>query len=156
MIELLGIVFGGLARFVPHLVKLWHERREQDHEYRMTELQLKIDEARARQALDLVHANSAAAIASSEVAAWGEAIAAQSRPMGVRWIDALSASVRPVLTYWHCLILYTTAKAATAILAYQGGAGALHVVAGLVTEFDRTLIGSMLSFWFVDRSLRKG
>lgn len=156
MIELLGIVFGGLARWVPHVFQLWHERREQDHEYRMTQLQLQIDQARATQQIDLVHANTAAAVTAGEMQAWGDAIRLQSTPTGVPWIDAISASVRPLMTYWHCLVLYSAAKIATAWLMYAGGAGGLAVIDVLVSEFDKTLIGSMMSFWFVDRSLRKG
>lgn len=156
MIELLSMVFGVVSRLVPHLFQLWHERKEQDHEYRMTQLQLEVDKARAEQAIDLVHANSAAAVASSELQAWGEAIASQGRPSGNRFIDGLSASVRPVMTYWHCLILYTAAKVAHGLLLWQDGHSLPQLIIELQTDFDRSLVGTMLGFWFADRSLIKG
>lgn len=63
----------------------------------MTQLQLDIDKARAAQQIDLVHANTTAAITAGEMQAWGDAIRLQSTPSGVNWIDGLSASVRPLL-----------------------------------------------------------
>lgn len=155
MIELLSPILGALTRFVPFLFNLWHEKGDRDHEYRMTQLQLQIDKARAEQQIDLVHANSAAATAASEMQAWAESMAAQARPSGVPWIDGLSSSVRPVLTYWHCLVLYTIYKWAQASISLHHGADVAATIVTLVTDFDRSLIGSMLGYWFADRSLMK-
>jgi len=55
MLELWGMIGGGVFRLLPELLKAFNARRDADHEYRMTELQLRIDQARANQALDLVH-----------------------------------------------------------------------------------------------------
>lgn len=155
MIELLSMILGIVGRVVPHFVQLWQERREQDHEYRMTDLQLKIDAARAQHALDLVHANSAAAVASSEMQAWADAIASQGKPVGVPFVDGLSASVRPVLTYWHCLILYTAAKVAQGVVLWQDGHSLAQLVIELHSDFDKSLVGTMIGFWFADRALMK-
>lgn len=156
MIELLGLVFGGVLRLAPELLKLVTAKRDQAHELEMTRLQLEIDKARAEQQIDLVHAQGAIASDTAEMAAMVEALKAQAAPSGVPWVDALSASVRPVLTYWWCLALYTGCKAITVIVAVGGGAGLAELAPLLVTEFDRTVIGSIFSFWFVDRSLRRG
>jgi hypothetical protein len=155
MIELLGLVFGGIFRMLPELLGVFKAKRDADHEFRMTELQLKIDEARAKHALDLAHAQAEIAAAAGEMNAWAEAIRAQSTPTGIGWIDALSSSVRPVLTYWWVIILYSGAKLLQVIVGMQAGVALADFVPILVTEFDRTVIGSILSFWFVDRSLRK-
>lgn len=156
MIELLGLVFGGVFRMLPELLGLFKAKRDADHEFRMTELQLKIDEARAKHALDLAHAQAEIAAAAGEMSAWAEAIRSQSQPSGIGWIDALSSSVRPVLTYWWVMGLYTGAKLIQIVVGFQEGVALDAFVPILVTEFDRTVIGSILSFWFVDRSLRKG
>jgi hypothetical protein len=156
MIELLGLLFGGAFRLLPEVFKVFAAKREADHEYRMSELQLKIDQARAAQAIDLAHAQAEIAANAGEMQAWADAIRAQAQPSGIRWIDALSSSVRPVLTYWWVLGLYSGAKGIAIVVAFQAGATLDAFAALLVTEFDRTVIGSILSFWFVDRSLRKG
>jgi hypothetical protein len=105
MFELLGLMAGGIFRLLPELLKHLASRRDADHEYRMTELQLRIDQARAAQALDLVHAQGATAADSAELQAWAEALRGQAAPTGLKWVDALSSTVRPVLTYWWCLVL---------------------------------------------------
>ena len=156
MIELLGLVFGGVFRLLPEVLGLVKARKDADHEYRMTELQLKIDEARAKHALDLAHAQAEIAAAAGEMDAWAAAIRGQAQPSGVRWIDALSSSVRPILTYWWVIVLYSGAKMLQIAVGIDEGVTLAEFVPILVTEFDRTVIGSILSFWFVDRSLRRG
>lgn len=155
MIELLSLALGGVLRLAPELFKMFGAKRDADHEFRMTELQLQIDRERAQQNLDLVHAQGAIAADSAEMMAMVEALKAQAVPTGVKWVDALSASVRPILTYWWCLFLYTIYKAVTISLAIASGASLATLAGLLVTEFDRSVIGSIFAFWFVDRSLRK-
>lgn len=155
MFELLSLLGGGVLRLVPFVVDFFKQRREADHEYRMTQLQLEIDKARAAQAVDLAHAQASIAASAGELAAWGEAIKGQSTPSGVDWIDGLSASVRPVLTYYWTVALYGGAKVIGVIVAVQSASPLAGYLPILVTEFDRAVIGSMLSFWFVDRALRK-
>jgi hypothetical protein len=156
MIELLGLLGGGLFRLLPEVFKIFTAKRDADHEYRMSELQLKIDQARATQALDLVRGQAEVAASAGEMQAWGDAIRAQATPTGNKWADALSSSVRPVLTYWWVIGLYSGAKVIGIIVALQAGATLEAIAPLLVSEFDRTVIGSILAFWFVDRSLRKG
>lgn len=155
MIELLGLLFGGIFRLVPEFLKLAQARRDQDHELRMTELQLKIDTARSQLRIDEVHAGANAAEQASWAGALQEAIKAQATPSGVKWVDALSSSVRPVLTYWHCLVLYTVVKFAMGYLAVQAGVSVPNAIVQGFSEFDRAMVGSMVSFWFLDRTLRK-
>lgn len=156
IVELLGMLGGGVFRLLPELIKLVTAKRDAEHEYRMTQLQLQIDQARAGQQIDLVHAQGAVASDAAEMAAMLEALRGQAGASGNAIVDALNTSVRPVLTYWWCLLLYTAAKALTLVVAVQDRAD-LATLAGLAcTEFDRAVIGSILSFWFVDRSLRRG
>ena len=84
MFELLGLVAGGIFRLLPELLKHLASRRDADHEYRMTELQLRIDQARAAQALDLVHTQGAAAADTAELQAWAEAVKGSPGRVGRR------------------------------------------------------------------------
>jgi len=155
MLTLLSMLGGGLLRLLPFLVDFFKQRQDADHEYRMTQLQLEIDKARAAQQIDLAHAQAEIAANAGEMAAWAEAIKGQSEKTGIGWIDALSASVRPVLTYWWCLVLYTAAKVIAIVVAFNAATPLAGFAAILVTEFDTAIIGSIFSFWFVDRALRK-
>lgn len=153
MLEILSLVVGSLTRLGPELLKLVTAKRDAEHEYRMTELQLKIDQARAAQALDLMRVQGAIAQDAQELQAIVDAVREQARPSGVAWVDGLSSSVRPVLTYWWCMVLYTAAKIVLVIGAWPVEMPALAAL--LLTDFDRSIVASIIGFWFTDRVLRR-
>ena len=155
MLELLGMIGGGVFRLLPEVLKAFNARRDADHEYRMTELQLRIDQARAAQALDLVHAQGAVASDAAELRAWAEAVKGQGALTGVRWVDAFSATVRPVLTYWWCLVLYTVHKAVLVGVGLGERLGLAQLAPVVLTDFDRSVVASIIGFWFTDRALRR-
>jgi len=155
LMTLLSMVGGGLFRLLPELIALFKGKQDADHEYRMTELQLKIDEARASQQIDLAHAQAEIAANAADMAGMVEALKAQGTATGITWVDALSATVRPVLTYWWCLVLYTASKTMTVIVAWQAHTSLADMAPIVVTQFDEAVIGSIFAFWFVDRALRK-
>ena len=168
LLTLFGGGLGGLLRFVPEILKLFTDGRDRDHEYRMTTLQLQIDQARATQALDLVHAQGESAQLAGEMQAYIEAIKGQGQVTGNARIDALNASVRPVITYWwmslltlyKCVLLivatielYAALKAAAAIAAF--GPALTTYADRIWTPQDAGILSMILGFWFVDRSIRK-
>ena len=155
MIELLGLLVGGVFRLLPEVFKVFTAVKDQAHEYRMNQLQLEIDKARSALRIDEVHAGANASEQASWAAALQDAIKGQAQPSGVAWADALSAGVRPILTYWHCLILYTAQKLAIGYMATSAGVSLANAIAQSFNSFDQMLVASMVSFWFVDRTLRK-
>lgn len=155
MLTLLSMLGGGLLRFLPFMVEFFKQKHEAEHEFRMAELQLKIDQARAAQQIDLAHAQAEIATTAGELQAWNSGIESQGKPTGVPWVDAVSATVRPFLTYYWCVGLYGAGKAIQVVVAFNTGTPLAGYVEILITEFDQQVIGSMLAFWFVDRSLRK-
>jgi hypothetical protein len=70
-------------------------------------------------------------------------------------VDAISSTVRPFLTYYFCVLLYGSAKAIQVYVALSTHVPLPQIVPILVTEFDQNVIASILSFWFVDRALRR-
>jgi hypothetical protein len=155
MIALLGLIFGAIARLAPEILKILNAQRDREHEYRMTQLQLQIDQARAQQQLDLVHAQGAIAQAGTELQGLIDTIQAQARATGIGWVDAVSSTVRPFLTFWWCVIQYTVYKSVLIWSALSVRADLLTLAGIVCTEWDRGVIASMISFWFVDRSLRR-
>ena len=155
MLTLLSMLGGGVLRLIPFLVDLFKQRQDQSHELAMTQLQLQIDQARAAQQIDLAHAQAEIAANAGEMAAWAEAIKGEATKTGIGWIDAISASVRPFLTYYWCVGLYGSAKVIAVLVAVDAHTPLAGFIPILFTEFDQSVIGSMLSFWFVDRALRK-
>lgn len=154
-LSLLGMLGGGLMRLIPFVVDFFKGKADADHEYRMAQLQLEIDRARATQAIDLANVQAGIAQGQGELAAWADAIKGQAEKTGNSWADGMSASVRPVLTYWWCLVLYTAAKVCTIAVAWQAHPTIATLSPLLVTDFDQAVISSILSFWFVDRAIRR-
>ena len=79
-----------------------------------------------------------------------EAVAAQGQRSGVRWADALSITVRPVITYWF-MALYCAAKMAAFVAAVTAGAGWGTAILHAWTEADQALWAGVLNFWFIGR-----
>jgi len=79
-----------------------------------------------------------------------EAVRTQGEKTGVRWADALSSSVRPVITYWF-MALYCAAKTAAFAAAIEGGADWGVAILHAWTEADQALWAGVLNFWFIGR-----
>lgn len=154
ILTLLGGGLGGLLRFVPEIIKLFTEQRDRDHEYRMTQLQLEIDKARAGQAIDLVHAQGDMALQTGEMQAYVEAIKGQGQMTGVPWIDALNQSVRPMVTYWW-MLLFTAYKIANLAAVALHWTSLDDFIQRLWTVQDAGILSMILGFWFVDRAIRR-
>jgi hypothetical protein len=154
LLTLIGGGLGGLLRFVPEILKLFTDAKDRDHEYKMTQLQLQIDQARATQALDLVHAQGEITAQTGEIQAYIEAIKGQSQMSGIAWIDGLNQSVRPVMTYWW-MLLFTIYKLALLVAAALKWTTLDDFVAKLWTSQDAGILAMILGFWFVDRAMRK-
>lgn len=79
-----------------------------------------------------------------------EAVRTQGEKIGIRWADALSISVRPVITYWF-MALYCAAKTAAFAAAVNAGAGWGTAILHAWTEADQALWAGVLNFWFLGR-----
>jgi hypothetical protein len=154
ILTLLGGGLGGLMRLLPAVLKLFGDKKDADHEYRMTQLQVKIDAARAAADLDKIHAQGDASEKDKTLLAYIEAIKGQGQMSGVKWVDALNQSVRPVVTYWW-LILFTVYKIATLVIVAATVPTLAEFVVVMWTPQDWGILSMILGFWFVDRSIRK-
>lgn len=155
MIEtLLGTLFGGAFRLAPEVLKWLDRKNERAHELSMFDKQLDADKLKASQALQMAETQNEGALSLAEVNALVEATKAQATPSGVPFIDGLNASVRPVVTYWWVIVLYTAALIAQFILLKAQGTSTVESILKLWGTEEKTIVASLLSFWFVDRSLR--
>jgi hypothetical protein len=101
MIEtLLGGLLGGAFRLAPEILKWLDRKGERGHELAMQDKALEFEKIRGAQRMAEIGASADAAWNVGAVDTLREAVAAQGTRSGVRWADALSVSVRPVITYW--------------------------------------------------------
>lgn len=155
MFEILSLVFGGILRLIPEWFNLRDRQNERDHERRMFDMQLEADKLRSKLRIDELKEATEAATASGEMAAMQAAFTYQSAPTGFKILDWLNSSVRPVLTYWWCIVMYTTYKLMLIDSALKSNATMETIAKTLMTEFDLAVVASIIGFWFVDRAIRR-
>ena len=111
---------------------------------------LEFEKLRGAQRMEEIGAAANAAWNTGTIEALRDAVAAQGQRSGVRWADALSISVRPVITYWF-MLLYCAAKTAAFVAAITAGAGWGTAILHAWTEADQALWAGVLNFWFLGR-----
>jgi len=151
MIEtILGGLLGGAFRLAPEILKWLDRSGERSHELSMQDKAIEFEKIRGAQRMSEIGASADAAWNAGAIDAFKEAIAAQGRPTGVQWMDGLSSSVRPVITYW-LMALYCAAKAVAFVAALNAGAGWGAAVLAAWSEADQALWAGVLNFWFLGR-----
>lgn len=151
MIEtLLGGLLGGAFRLAPEILKWLDRKGERGHELAMQDKALEFEKIRGAQRMSEIGAGAEAAWNVGAIETLREAVRTQGEKTGVRWADALSSSVRPVITYWF-MALYCAAKTATVAAAVTGGAGWGVAILYAWTEADQALWAGVLNFWFLGR-----
>lgn len=151
MIEtLLGGLLGGVFRIAPEILKWLDRKNERKHELDMQDKALEFEKLKGDQRLDEIGAKGQQDWNVETLKALKESIAAQAAQTGVKWIDGLSSSVRPVVTYWF-MALYCAAKTAVFIAALQAGSAWHEAIRLSWTEADQALWAGILNFWFLGR-----
>ncbi len=151
MIEtLLGGLLGGAFRIAPEIFKWLDRQGERSHELAMQDKALEFERLRGAQRMDEIRAAGDAVWNTGAIAALRDAVATQGLRSGIKWVDALSTSVRPVITYWF-MTLYCAAKVAAFAAALGGGAGLGSAVMQAWTPADQALWAGVLNFWFLGR-----
>jgi hypothetical protein len=161
MIELLGggvlgSLLGGLFRLAPEIIKFLDKKDERGHELAMFDRQCQLEKERGAQKLQEIGAQRDAANDVGVLAALKSAIDQQTemvKAAGGR-VAALSASVRPVVTYW-ILFQWSFIHAWLAWSAYQSGLPPMDVFKTMMTPDFAALVSGTLNYWFLDRTLKQ-
>ena len=156
MIEtLLGGLLGGAFRLAPELLKWLDRKGERGHELAMQDKALEFEKIRGAQRMAEIGASADAAWNTGAIEALREAVRTQGEKTGVWWADALSSSVRPIITYW-LMALYCAAKTVAFVAALNAGAGWTAAVLAAWSEADQALWAGVLNFWFLGRVFDRG
>jgi hypothetical protein len=70
------------------------------------------------------------------------------------WVASLSASVRPVVTYW-ILAIWSFAHLWFAWMSYRVGMDPIDVFKLVMSADFAALVSGTLNYWFLDRTLAK-
>ena len=151
MIEtLLGGLLGGAFRLAPEVLKWLDRQGERGHELAMQDKAIEFEKIRGAQRMAEIGASSEAAWNTGAIDALKESIIAQGQRSGVAWADALSISVRPIVTYWF-MGLYCAAKITMFLAAINADVNWITAIQSAWTEGDQALWAGVLNFWFLGR-----
>lgn len=156
MLELLGLIFGGVSRLAQHWMDLREKEKERAHEAVMYDKQIELADKRFVHDAEMRRMDAESADVQAEWAAMTAAIEAQAREAAAAggWVAKFSALMRPLLTFWHAIFIYTLVKIAAFVIAFSGGLTWAEAVTFIYAESDKILCAAMVSYWFADRSLR--
>lgn len=152
----LGSLIGGAFRLAPEVLKWLDRKNEREHELAMFEKQCELEKVRGSIRLQEIGAERDLAVDTGVMAAFKSAIDQQTEMAKVAGgrIAALSASVRPVMTY-YVLVLYGLVKLAVFWLMVRANMTGLEIVAKMWTSDDMALLCGVVNYWIMDRTLAK-
>lgn len=153
---ILGSVLGGLFRLAPEVLKFLDRKNERLHELKMFEQQCQLEAQRGQQKLQEIGAQHAMAVDAGVLDAFKSAVEQQTEMVKAAggWVASLSASVRPVVTYW-ILGLWSFVHVWFAWNAWLAGASPKEVFVAMMTADFAALVSGTLNYWFLDRTLKQ-
>lgn len=161
MLELLsggifGSLLGGIFRLAPEVLKFFDKKNERSHELLMFQRQCDLEQIRGQQKLAEIGAARDAAIDVGVMDAFNAAINQQAEMAKAAggWAAALSASVRPVVTYW-VILLWSFIHIWFAWNAWLQGASPRDVFNTMMTADFMALVSGTINYWFLDRTLKQ-
>lgn len=150
-----GSLIGGIFRLAPEVLKFFDKKNERQHELLMFQRQCELEQIRGQQRLDEIGAARDAAIDVGVMDAFNAAINQQAEMAKAAggWAAALSASVRPVVTYW-VILLWSFVHLWFAWNAWLSGAPPKEVFMTMMTADFMALVSGTINYWFLDRTLK--
>jgi hypothetical protein len=153
---ILGSLIGGLFRLAPEVLKFMDKKNERGHELQMFDRQCQLEQARGAQKLSEIGAERDMAVDVGVMDAFKAAIEQQTEMTKAAggWVAAMSASVRPVVTYW-ILAVWSFAHIWYAVTGYNAGLPPTEVFKMVMSADFAALVSGTLNYWFLDRTLSK-
>ena len=161
MLELLsggifGSLLGGIFRLAPEVLKFFDKKNERSHELLMFNRQCELEQIRGQQKLAEIGAERDKAIDTGVMDAFNAAINQQAEMAKAAggWAASLSASVRPVVTYW-VILLWSFIHLWFAWNSWMAGASPREVFMTMMTADFMALVSGTINYWFLDRTLKQ-
>jgi hypothetical protein len=158
MFELLGVLGGAIARLAPLGFDILKKSQENKHELALLTMNVELERQRGINRAQEIQQMTDQAWVTGLVDAVKNAVPAPISDTGNFWLNfmnGINVSVRPILTYWWCIIMYTGHKALYSYVALEQDLPLTQIADLLYNEFDRGVVGSIIGFWFLDRVLRR-
>ena len=161
MFELLGggifgSLLGGVFRLIPEVLKSFDKKNERTHELSMFDKQCDLEKTRGAQKLQEIGAERDSVLDTGAMAAFQSAIQQQTDMVKAAggWAASLSASVRPVMTY-YLLIFYGIVKICLIWDSMRLGAPLVDLMPKMWGGDDMALLSGVVNYLILDRTLAK-
>lgn len=149
---ILGSIFGGLFRLAPELLKFFDKANDRKHELAMFQIQTDMEKTRGEYKLEERYVDHSIEQLNAVQQAFKEQ--AETAKSSYPWVAALSALVRPLVTY-VLFGLYVSVKISLMVYSMNTGAAWHEVLQKNWTMEDFAMLNMILTFWFVGRSIEK-
>ena len=148
MLTLLGALLGFVSSAFPDILKLLYHGKDCAHELAVMDRQIALTKLGHSQRLEEIKLEASTLEQT--------ALYKHAEKVGVAWVDALSGSVRPLITYAFFL-LYTFVKIAQwrMVLMVLPDATVSEALTLIWHSQDEALFAAVMSFWFGSRALTK-
>jgi hypothetical protein len=144
MMTLLATLLGFISSTFPDLLKLWKDGADRKHELAILQMQLE----QQRQG----HVNRLQEIQIASDGIEARALY-KTYSIGIKWVDALNGTVRPVLAY-SFFLLYSAIKYAQISLLLDF-TPILEALPLIWHGEDQTIFAGIISFYFGQRAMSK-
>lgn len=146
MLALLGSLLGFAGSLLPDILTIFKDKKDKAHELAILRMQMELMEKKK--------SNRIAEIRAEADASESQYIYKFAAKSGNPIMDALSTSVRPVLSYAFFL-LYASLKISTFLLLYQHSHNATVSIVQIWSEEDQAIFCAIITFWFGQRAFTK-
>ena len=147
MLTIIASALGFLSSAFPDVMTIYRDKKDKEHELKILELKM---ESQRLGYDNAIQQTKVKAQASEQTALYGYANAST----GIEWVEALRASIRPILTYAF-FILFAVVKIAALIALKQEGATIAQGIMYVWDEDTKVLFAALIGFWFGDRALKR-
>jgi hypothetical protein len=165
MIALLSALLGFVSSAVPEFIRLFRDGKDRAHEITLLKLQMEYEQQKlvtqsAEQGQERATRLQAVALETQQAQELALNARLKAQFTGIHWVDALSGSVRPVLTYGFFL-LYVAVKLAQFHLLvnpafpWNAPLSLPQALVALWGEEDIAIFSAIMAFWFGSRIMQK-
>ncbi len=161
MIALFSALLGFISSAFPDLIHLFRESKDRAHELAILQLQVSYDREKLASQKDVAQADYAYKLQEITIQADGaeramlnDGAGTKEGMLGIAWVDGLSGSVRPILTYCF-FVTYILIKFCqfgmmmNPTLPWQPHATVNEAIVALWTPDDMGIFSAIVAFWFL-------
>ena len=148
----IGSLFGGLFRLAPEVLKFFDKQNDRKHELAMMDKQLDYEKLKGEFKVEEKYVDFSVHQLDAMQEAFKEQAATATS--SYKWVSALSALVRPMVTY-VLFGLYVCFKITMMYYAVQTGIPWNAVMQQAWNQDDFAMLNAILMFWFVGRTIQQ-